>query len=117
MTDCLSCEKRVESNGAYFCQPNSAEPTKVALITKPDVTASPQEVKQSLLEEGNNCEKYVAKADFDKKKVSEQPQQFASPTQPNRTTVSLRSGLGWIVAAGLAGILLVTYLFILAGVI
>ena len=116
MTDCLSCEKRVESNGAYFCQPNPAEPTKVALITKPDVTASPQEIKQSLLDEGNNCEKYVLKADFDKKKVSEQQQQSVSPT-PRRATVSLRSGLGWIVAASLAGVLLVTYLLILAGVI
>ena len=114
MTDCLSCEKRVESNGAYFCQPNPAEPTKVALITKPDVTASPQEIKQSLMEEGNNCDKYVLKADFDKKKVSEQPQQSVSLT-PRRATVSLRAGLGWILAAGELGIIIILLLKTLAG--
>ena len=80
IVNCLSCGRRVEVSGAYYCKSADGQ---LSLILKPAGMAGKDEVKAALSEEGIGCSAY-AKSVVDVKKKESSTLQSSSliPSKP-----------------------------------
>ena len=102
MTDCASCKKSVESGDTHICR---TEHGNFVISNWPT--------------QGEKCKEYaekptiILKQRFRLKLQKEQKKQTIPNTTPQATepTVSFKNGLGWIIAAVLAGVIIGMQLF------
>ena len=103
MTNCASCQKSVESGETHICK---TEHGNFVISNWPT--------------QGENCKEYMEKPTVILKQRfrlktphKEQKNQTISNATPQsiESTVSFKSGLGWIIAAVLAGVIIGMQLF------